>query len=135
MPNQLNTVREAQRFPDVLSHTLFATFKHILLLWGMVIVAACSAPAPAAPSTVTSPSAADVVAVATAQPVDSPTAVPATAPADAATEAVEPTVLPPTATPVPEPEDWTETVTVEGDLFVRGNPAAPIRLVDYSDFM
>ena len=31
--------------------------------------------------------------------------------------------------------DWTDVVTVEGDYFIRGNPAAPVRLVDYSDFL
>jgi protein-disulfide isomerase len=31
--------------------------------------------------------------------------------------------------------DWTETVTVEGDYYVLGNPAAPIRMVDFSDFL
>ncbi len=67
-----------------------------------------------------------------------PTDVPAEAPTEAPVEAVEPTAEPvvePTQTAVPAPEDWTETVTLEGDLFIRGNPAAPIRLIDYSDFM
>jgi hypothetical protein len=32
-------------------------------------------------------------------------------------------------------EDWAFVATVEGDYFVRGNPAAPVRLIDYSDFL
>jgi protein-disulfide isomerase len=76
-----------------------------------------------------------------------PAALPATvAPVETATLAIATVaVLPPTedaapeATPSPEvadePTDWTQTVFVEGDFYVRGNPAAPIRLVDYSDFL
>ena len=30
--------------------------------------------------------------------------------------------------------DWTQVVTAEGDYFVLGNPAAPVRLVDFSNF-
>jgi hypothetical protein len=40
-------------------------------------------------------------------------------------------VEPPTATP----GDWANTASVEGDYYLLGNPAAPIRLVDYSDFL
>ena len=127
------TDRGAYRSPVGLSQAFATPFKGILLLWGMVMVAACSSPSPAAPSAVTTTPAVNAVA-ATAQPADSPTAVPATAPAEVASEAA-PTSAPPTATPIPEAEDWSQTVTVEGDLFIRGNPAAPIRLVDYSDFM
>jgi hypothetical protein len=46
-----------------------------------------------------------------------------------ATPDAPPTVLPTV------PVDWTETVTVEGDFYVLGNPAAPILLIDYSDFL
>jgi hypothetical protein len=35
----------------------------------------------------------------------------------------------------PETSDWSHTATVDGDLYVLGNPAAPIRLIDYSDFL
>jgi hypothetical protein len=34
-----------------------------------------------------------------------------------------------------EVQDWSHTATVDGDLYVLGNPAAPIRLIDYSDFL
>jgi protein-disulfide isomerase len=40
-------------------------------------------------------------------------------------------VEPASAAPV---TDWTRVVTVEGDYFVLGNPAAPVRLVDFSNF-
>lgn len=35
----------------------------------------------------------------------------------------------------PTPADWTQTVTQEGDYWVLGNPAAPVRMIDYSDFL
>ena len=38
------------------------------------------------------------------------------------------------ATPT-EAIDWTQTASVDGDLYVLGNPAAPIRFIDYSDFL
>lgn len=34
-----------------------------------------------------------------------------------------------------EPPDWLTTVTVEDGLYILGNPNAPIRLIDYSDFL
>ncbi len=40
-------------------------------------------------------------------------------------------VEPASAAPV---TDWTQVVTAEGDYFVLGNPAAPVRLVDFSHF-
>ena len=42
---------------------------------------------------------------------------------------------PSTEVAVEEPTDWTQVATLEGDLYILGNPAAPIRLVDFSDFM
>ena len=52
-------------------------------------------------------------------------------------------VLVATATPPAEPGvdatteviDWLSTVTVDGDYYILGNPNAPIRLIDYSDFL
>ena len=48
-------------------------------------------------------------------------------------------ILVPTVEPSPEPEseetDWTQTAGIDGDYYVLGNPAAPIRLIDFSDFM
>jgi PBP1b-binding outer membrane lipoprotein LpoB len=34
-----------------------------------------------------------------------------------------------------EVQDWSHTASVDGDLYVLGNPAAPIRFIDYSDFL
>ena len=31
--------------------------------------------------------------------------------------------------------DWLNTASVEGDYYILGNPAAPVRLTDYSDFL
>lgn len=31
--------------------------------------------------------------------------------------------------------DWVNTASVDGDFYLRGNPDAPIRLIDYSDFL
>ena len=45
----------------------------------------------------------------------------------------------PTSTPSAiegaEVVDWLQVAGKEGDLYVLGNPNAPIRLVDYSDFL
>jgi protein-disulfide isomerase len=30
--------------------------------------------------------------------------------------------------------DWTTTASVDGDYYVLGNPQAPVRLTDFSDF-
>ncbi|GEM_PF-1442073 len=73
---------------------------------------------------------------------------------DAPTAETEPTSTPeqvaaaPTARPTSEPEaapteapavqetpDWSRNAWLDGDLYVLGNPEAPIRLVDYSDFL
>lgn len=69
-----------------------------------------------------------------------PTEEPAAAAEEPATgEAASAEVALPTNTPAPElaaeSVDWTATVTIDGDYYVRGNPGAPIRLVDYSDFL
>ena len=61
----------------------------------------------------------------------------------AATLAVEATVAPadtpvldtPTPEAVAEAVDWTTTASVDGDYYVLGNPNAPIRLIDFSDFL
>lgn len=31
--------------------------------------------------------------------------------------------------------DWLSTASIEGDYYVLGNPNAPVRLIDYSDFL
>ena len=47
----------------------------------------------------------------------------------------EETILVPTAEPVVDSTDWTQTASIDGDYYILGNPVAPIRLVDFSDFM
>jgi hypothetical protein len=92
----------------------------LLLLW----LAGCdqvrsqptlSAPQPPAAITVATP----VPAAPASAPGDTPTVVPTAAITVSAASAA----------------DWTQTAAVDGDFFVLGNPAAPLRLVDYSDFL
>jgi hypothetical protein len=73
-----------------------------------------------------------------------PTPIPATTVATATevpeiTETAPPVEESAAETPSPEavaePMDWSQNAFVEGDFYIRGNPAAPIRLVDYSDFL
>jgi protein-disulfide isomerase len=54
-----------------------------------------------------------------------------------ATAALVPTATSASEAPTPPaaPADWGAVATVEGDYIILGNPAAPIRLIDYSDFM
>lgn len=88
-----------------------------------------------------------------ARPEPSPPAAATVAPAptagaDTETEAPAPALPTPTAVPeatiaqeepaaeAPEAQvAWADVSTVDGDYFVRGNPAAPIRLIDFSDFL
>lgn len=94
------------------------------LLLAIGVLAACAggsdgaaptaAPATLAPAAVNA--APDVVA--TAAPSEEAAA---TAPAEAAAPAA--------------PVDWLRTASVEGDYFVLGNPDAPVRILDYSDFL
>jgi protein-disulfide isomerase len=73
------------------------------------------------------PAAAPLLPTATlAVPTATAAAVPTVTPAAAA---LAPTAVPETAA------DWTQTVTVEGDYYVLGNPDAPVRITDYSDFL
>jgi len=41
----------------------------------------------------------------------------------------------PTATAENAPVDWLATASREGNVYILGNPNAPIRLNDYSDFL
>lgn len=65
----------------------------------------------------------------TQQPVTTPeiaTAAPVLVPTDTPSVAEEASQA---------PTDWLTTVTVEDGLYILGNPNAPIRLIDYSDFL
>jgi protein-disulfide isomerase len=64
----------------------------------------------------------------------------ASSPAAAASEeqqasSVEANVAPGPETDAAEEGEWASVATLEGEYFVRGNPAAPVRLIDYSDFL
>ena len=115
-----------------------------LFILALLLMAGCGAATPEQPAA--SENIAPVVvaeATATRQPTadPQPTAPPApTNTPEPATVAAEPTATAqpvaeaaPTATPEPAP-DWTQTATLIDGLYVRGNPNAPIRLIDYSDF-
>lgn len=103
-----------------------------LLIGAALLLTACGAPAQEEPSAAEPPAPAAAVE-ATATPA--PTATPEPAPAvEAPTATAAPVAeAAPTATPEPEP-DWTQTAALVDGLYVRGNPNAPIRLIDYSDF-
>ena len=93
----------------------------------LILLAACGASTrqSAAPATTAPVTEAAVTAAAVASPAEALPVAAASAPAvEAASVAV----------PAAVPTDWLTTVTVEGDYYVLGNPAAPVRLVDYSDF-
>ncbi len=75
----------------------------------------------------------------TAAQAPAPPAVTDTPAPEAATPTQESTAAPeaaPTeASAAQEPQDWSQNAWQDGDLYVLGNPDAPIRLVDYSDFL
>ena len=109
-----------------------------ILLACLWLIAACGPSAPEQPAA--SENVAPVAVVeATATPLPSEPPAP-TATSEPAPVAAEPTattqpVAEPAPTATPEPEaDWTQTASLVDGLYVRGNPNAPIRLVDYSDF-
>ncbi len=88
------------------------------------------------------PTAAATRIPATATP-PKPTAAPAQAIIAPATQTARPSATAtPTHTPSPEPTatptpvDWLKTVDrTEAQLITLGNPAAPVTMIDYSDFM
>ncbi|MBX3052974.1 MAG: hypothetical protein KF753_15940 [Caldilineaceae bacterium] len=111
-------------------------------LLACLLLTACGSPAP-------EPQAVDVrttpVPAPEATTAPAPTETPEPAPVAAEPIATMPAATAPPATvqpavePVPtsalEPEpDWTQTASLVDGLYVLGNPNAPIRLVDYSDF-
>lgn len=91
------------------------------LLWGLcaTLLTACQSQPAAEPAPAT-------VAPMTETAVVTPVGVPP------ATLVATPVAAAATATPV---VDWTTVAGVEGDLYVLGNPNAPVRLIDYSDFL
>jgi hypothetical protein len=84
-----------------------------------LLTVACARPAPQAEAPPVAPTAAVALL---------PTPTPAPTPAQAI--ATETPIEAPTEAP-----DWTQFAAQEGDYYVLGNPNAPIRLLDYSDFL
>jgi outer membrane biosynthesis protein TonB len=62
---------------------------------------------------------------------------PTDTPASSTAEEPAPTVAPSTEEPASTvaPVIWSTVASIDGDYYTLGNPAAPIRLVDYSDFL
>ena len=129
----------------------------VMLLLLLPVLSACGALAesvPALPAESESVEVAFVTASPTSPPTDTPvptftptpvvepTAVLTDTSLPTATPSPEPT-LPPTDTPTPEPTatstpepDWLNSVgRTEHNLVYLGNPAAPVTLIDYSDFL
>ncbi len=117
---------------------MYRFFRLAPLMSSLIILAACSTP--------TVPSSPQVIAIATEEVATLPvsTVTVSTLPAEdkpassAATAVAAPILVAtevPTTTPTSETIDWLTTATVDGNHYVLGNPNAPIRLVDYSDFL
>ena len=105
----------------------------VSLLMGGLVLSGCTAaqPAPRASADAAVSASPTSASAATEPPVPAlptPTAAPATivAPEPPAADAPD---------AQPAQVAWADVATVDGDYFVRGNPAAPIRLVDFSDFL
>ena len=99
----------------------------------ILLCAACGSPGTSA---TVAPTSAPVVQQAT--PTATATTAVAVIPAN--TPVVSVTLAPTTAlttavTNTATNTDWVNTASVDGDFFVRGNPNAPIRMIDYSDFL
>ncbi len=113
-------------------------FRATLFLGLVVVLAACggqSKSSQEAPSTAEQPAAEQPAAEQpAAEQASASSAVTDTpAPTQEPTAALEAT---PTEAPAAqETQDWSQNAWLDGDLYVLGNPEAPIRLVDYSDFL
>ena len=92
-------------------------------------------PVPAQAAVPTQPPVEVQPAAPTAAPVAEPTIVEKEEPVAAEVVADSPTLAPEPEVVAPEPVDWLTTVTVDGDYYILGNPAAAVRLLDYSDFL
>ena len=104
-----------------------------LLLPCLLFLVACSPAAAPAPTLVATATTAPTAAlVATTVPLTTTTESATTA---ILTTAIVTTAIVTTATTVEQTTDWLNTAAVEGDYYILGNPAAPVRLTDYSDFL
>ena len=116
------------------------TQRYSLILCTLVALSLLSACAPALQESAQTESA--LPERADEQPILTPTDTPVTTSATQAPETApeaESTgaeaLLQPTEAPATEVPDWTQVASVEGEFYILGNPAAPVRLVDFSDFM
>ncbi len=101
---------------------------YTILLAVVLLLAACGRSAtPTADVAATATTAPAAVIVATTAPLTTTTETMATG--EITTGAVT------TATVPGQTADWLNTASVEGDYYILGNPAAPVRLTDYSDFL
>ncbi|MEZ4770679.1 MAG: hypothetical protein R2844_19950 [Caldilineales bacterium] len=127
-----------------------------LLLAASLMLAACGAEAPAEPAVTptnevaqSAPTATNLPATvapthtsapasttAPEQPTDTPLPAPTEAPLPADTPPPPTdTAIPPTDTPEPEPAVASAFGQTEDGLYFRGNPAAAVTVIDYSDFL
>jgi protein-disulfide isomerase len=116
-------------------------FAKLLLLVGLAVaLVGCVATAPpgeASPETTVAVEEPAASAPAAVEPAAEATTAPseeAAAEATSVLAALAPTPTSEAAVPT-APTDWSTVATGEGEYIILGNPAAPIRLVDYSDFM
>ncbi len=116
--------------------TWLGAFVVLVLLVGSLSLVACRMPEPA-----------------TAEPPPEPTAIPepevqvepeptapqepqaAEVPAEQPAAEEQPTTETTTEVVAPEEIDWTQHVTVSENYYIRGNPDAPVLIVDVSDFL
>ncbi len=118
-------------------------FRATLFLGLIVVLAACGGQSKSnqeAPSAAEQPAAEQPAAEQpAAEQASASSAVTDTPAPVAAASSQEPTAaLEATPTEAPaaqESQDWSQNAWQDGDLYVLGNPEAPIRLVDYSDFL
>ena len=107
------------------------------LLTCSLILSGCAGAPPAAEAPTGDVPAAPAGDTAAAQPTAAQPE-PTVPPAEDAAAAAPPILVPteePVDTPIAETPDWTITAAVDGDYYILGNPQAPIRLIDFSDFM
>lgn len=113
-------------------------FAGLLLLGALLALTGCSGESPAAAEPGADQAPAPEVATATPQPPTPPPVsaetVPTATPAPAATATPAPEVEVEPAADLP-PTDWLQVVTRVEDYYWLGNPDAPVRLIDYSDFL